>query len=342
VHHEAPDNLDFIAREMQKDPDFWRLLVNPPVKKIPPGRRSSNSTRYILPPPPLVPLHPDSKIPFPLQEKLRSLCKRKVSDAVVQALQRLLDSEITFDHFDGAINSLVSNKASGPSGLLTSMIKAWPQSTREAAFAILSRLWANKSIPIWWGDKLLCGIRKKADSSTLANVRPIGLLGVLRKLWTSLIMVRIQDVWGKYNVLHAAQSGYRWRRSTSTAILQLTEAIEASRDNPDTNPLFATFWDYKAAFDSIPRNLMRLAWSRLGVPEEYVHGLTDLDEDGLTFFLSPFMANKLQTRSEDELLSSNEDGHLTLEKLLGFHAERGVTQGDTMATICWVAIFDFL
>jgi hypothetical protein len=72
------------------------------------------------------------------------------------------------------------------------MIKAWPQSTREAAFAILSRLWENKSIPIWWGDKLLCGIPKKADSSTLANVRPIELLEVLRKLWTSLIVVRIQ------------------------------------------------------------------------------------------------------------------------------------------------------
>jgi hypothetical protein len=33
---------------------------------------------------------------------------------------------------------------------------------------------------------------------------------------------------------------------------------------------------------------------------------------------------------------------LILEKLLGFHAERGVTQGDTMATICWVAIFDMI
>jgi hypothetical protein len=195
VHHEAPDNLDPVARAIQEDPDFWRLLVNPPITKIPPGRRSSNSTRYILPPPPPVPLHPDSKIPLPLQEKLRTLCKRKVSDAVVQVLQRSLDSAITFDHFDGAINSLVSNKAPGPSGLSTSMIKAWPQCTREAAFAILSRLWENKSIPIWWGDKLLCGIPKKADSSTLANVRPIGLLEVLRKLWTSLIVVRIQDVW---------------------------------------------------------------------------------------------------------------------------------------------------
>jgi hypothetical protein len=75
------------------------------------------------------------------------------------------------------------------------MVKAWPLRTRKAAFDILSRLWASKSIPIWWGDKLLCGIPKKANNATLANVRPIGLLEVLRKLLTSLIVERIQDVW---------------------------------------------------------------------------------------------------------------------------------------------------
>jgi hypothetical protein len=87
---------------------------------------------------------------------------------------------------------------------------------------------------------------------------------------------------------------------------------------------------------------MSLAWSRLGVPEEYVQWLTELDEEGLTFFLSPFMANKLQTRTEEDLLSSTEDNHLLQEQLLGFHAERGVNQGGTMATICWVAIFDMI
>jgi hypothetical protein len=74
---------------------------------------------------------------------------------------------------------------------------------------------------------------------------------------------------------------------------------------------------------------MLLAWSRLEVP----------DEEGLTFFLSPFMANKLQTRSS--LLHSRQSS-LLLKHQLGFHAERGVTQGDTMATICWVAVFDMI
>lgn len=67
---------------------------------------------------------------------------------------------------------------------------------------------------------------------------------------------------------------------------------------------------------------MTLAWARLGVPEEYVQWLTNLDEDGLTFFLSPFMANNLQTLMEEPLLSSSSS------------TCSASTQGDTMATIC--------
>jgi hypothetical protein len=75
--------------------------------------------------------------------------------------------------------------------------------------------------------------------------------------------------------------------------------MEAARDNPQSDPLYCTFWDYKAAFDSMPRNLMRLAWSRLGVPDEYLEWLTSLDEQGLAFFLSPYMSNHLDTGDSD-------------------------------------------
>jgi hypothetical protein len=79
---------------------------------------------------------------------------------------------------------------------------------------------------------------------------------------------------------------------------------------------------------------MLLAWSRLEVP----------DEEGLTFFLSPFMAKnskpapKMTFSPPQQTIQSS----LLLKHQLGFHAERGVTQGDTMATICWVAVFDMI
>ena len=85
---------------------------------------------------------------------------------------------------------------------------------------------------------------------------------------------------------------------------------------------------------------MRLAWSRLGVPDEHLTWLTSLDEDGLTFFLSPYMANRLDTRQPESLLQPDAtDDHLLLQTDSAFTCERGVTQGDTMSTICWVATY---
>ena len=47
-----------------------------------------------------------------------------------------------------------------------------------------------------------------------------------------------------------------------------------------STPTLLTFWDMRRAFDSIPRNLQRLAWIRLGVPEDVAEWFVTLDEDG--------------------------------------------------------------
>ena len=271
------------------------------------------------------------------------MCQRKVSTDVAHEIRLALDAPITLRQFKDAIAALPSGKAPGPSGLTANMIKAWPTDTIELVYDMLNTMWKDKSIPAWWGDKLLCGIPKKPGETALTNVRPIGLLEILRKLWTSMVVTRIQAIWEKHDILHPSQCGYRWRRGTSTAITQVVNAMEAARDNPQSNPLYCTFWDYKAAFDSIPRNLMRLAWSRLGVPDEHLAWLTSLDEEGLTFFLSPYMANRLDTRQPELLVHPDAtDDHLLLQTDSAFTCERGVTQGDTMSTICWVAIFDMI
>jgi hypothetical protein len=53
------------------------------------------------------------------------------------------------------------------------------------------------------------------------------------------------------------------------------------------------------------------------------------------------MAGKIEPRSRDDLLQS--DGHFVNQTdLMGFHKERGITQGDTMTAVAWVAVFDIL
>ena len=65
-----------------------------------------------------------------------------------------------------------------------------------------------------------------------------------------------------------------------------------------------------------------------------------LDEKGLTFPLTPHMQNHFSSRTPLELLAM--DSHFLDRPGLGYETTRGVTQGDTMSTACWVAVYDII
>ena len=52
-------------------------------------------------------------------------------------------------------------------------------------------------------------------------------------------------------------------------------------------PVHISSWDITRAFDSVSKNVMRLAWSRLGIPDEWVEWLVAMDVQGLTVVRTP-------------------------------------------------------
>jgi hypothetical protein len=71
-------------------------------------------------------------------------------------------------------------------------------------------------------------------------------------------------------------------------------------------PTIVTFWDIRRAFDSIPRNLQRLAWQRLGVPTDLAEWFVSLDDQGTAFVTTPYyVANKHIKSSEAIYLNSD-------------------------------------
>jgi hypothetical protein len=69
-------------------------------------------------------------------------------------------------------------------------------------------------------------------------------------------------------------------------------------------------WDIRRAFDSIPKNLVKLAWDRLGIP---------LDHDGLTFPWTPHMMSHMYAHSDAKLAKDND--HFITSPHLGFVAQ---------------------
>jgi hypothetical protein len=122
--------------------------------------------------------------------------------------------------------------------------------------------------------------------------------------------------------------------------LRLINTIEATVQSED--PTYLASWDIKRAFDSVPRNLMRIAWKRLGVDSSTVEWLTGLDEGGLTFAWTPHMQDHMEPHSEKFLMSGGAKHFVAAAEKFGFHAHRGIGQGDTMSTVAWIAVFDIL
>jgi hypothetical protein len=190
--------------------------------------------------------------------------------------------------------------------------------------------WGTKQIPEWWKWKTLCLKPKNPDRITPDTLRPLVLVEVLRKIWIGLIIQQINNTWARHGILHTAQHGFRPKRGTDTALFQLQTTFEQSAI--DETPLYLSSWDISKAFDSLSKNTLRFAWTRLGVPTELADLLVSLDEEGHNIVNTPY--------SQEQWLKHGYKGFTT--PLLYFTGERGAGQGDVGSPLNWIAAFDIL
>ena len=177
-------------------------------------------------------------------------------------------------------------------------------------------------------------------------MRPISLYEVIRKVWTTTVAKRIHLICHHHRLLNPAQYGYRHDNGILMPLYNLLNTIEDAHLN--STPTIVTFWDMKRAFDSIPRNLQRLAWNRLGVPPDVAEWFVSLDDGGQAYVETPhYQLNKNLHSSHDFLHGAQHapnpthpPDHPTLT--LGFCPQRGIGQGESASSLMWVAVYDIL
>ena len=78
------------------------------------------------------------------------------------------------------------------------LIKSWPEQCKQTAYDCLVHQWQDKHIYPSWKWRWLVPIPKKFnDIVILKDLRPIMLIEILFKLWTKLIIGRVQRAWTK-------------------------------------------------------------------------------------------------------------------------------------------------
>ena len=140
-----------------------------------------------------------------------------------------------------------------------------------------------------------------------------------------------------------------------TASLMFINMLEEALEKGEELHTFS--WDITRAFDSVSKNVMRMAWTRLGLPKEWANWLVQLDEQGMTAVRTPHAVKTWNNKgrrgfrckqirrargTDGERGNTTDDDWTTDNRAAGFIPLRGTGQGDVMSPACWAAVFDIL
>ena len=241
------------------------------------------------------------------------------------------------------------NTAPGLTVLTYQMLQVLPSQGIDDVFRLMHRLWEQKSVAPFWQYKGLAGIPKagRAFISGPADLRPIGLIEVTRKLWTRMVLGRIYGCLRSHpDLLQPNHCGGLADKGTDSALLQMMQMLEDyveydidPVDPADQHMLDFTSWDTAKAFDSVGFHLQYVAWRRIGIPIDIVLWMMRLDIGGKFVVLTPHAQTKLDHIRMPNATSI--DHHLLISSL-GFTPLKGFTQGDVKSPLSWITFFDIL
>ena len=159
----------------------------------------------------------------------------------------------------------------------------------EQIFELLSIIWKERQVPESWKHKWVVLIPKvQAPQVPINKLRPICLLETMRKVWTAIIMSvhilqsKILKILQRHNVLQSTQAGFCLGYSTETSLLQFINIIEQAEQYHSR--LYYVSYDISKAFDRPTKNILKLGWARVGVPEDIINWLVDMDIGGESIY----------------------------------------------------------
>jgi hypothetical protein len=133
--------------------------------------------------------------------------------------------------FEEIIYSLNGGGSSAPEKSATTyrLLQIAPEAIQREIFARLQEFWAAVTTPDQWKRVLLILIQKNSEKpAMMGNFRPIGLLEILRKVWTKMLIWRILPLLDSQSVLQPNQFAFLPGRGTSSELIQLNVLEEVA------------------------------------------------------------------------------------------------------------------
>lgn len=181
-------------------------------------------------------------------QKMETLLKSLNVPKLTEAENKALTSQITKEEIYSAIARLKANKSPGADGFSSE----WYKTLKEALTPILLKTFnwvlATGETPASWKEAIISVIPKGSkDKLDCANYRPISVLNLDYKLFTSIIAKRVEKILPK--IINMDQTGFVLTRQTHDNVRRVLQIIRYI--NVNKIPSMLVSLDAEKAFDSV-------------------------------------------------------------------------------------------
>ena len=165
-----------------------------------------------------------------------------------------------------AISQLKDGKAPGPDHVRAEHLKCLRDVVSKPLAEIFTDVLDLGIVPEQWLESNTILIHKKGPRDVLANFRPICLLSLVLKVFSRVLLNRMQRTLTLNT--RREQAGFRSGYSTTDHIHVINQLTERCREY--RLPLCLLFIDFKKAFDTVEHQAVLNSLTQFGIPSRYI------------------------------------------------------------------------
>ena len=176
---------------------------------------------------------------------------------------KLNDIRTSPDEVCDILQSLKTNKATGPDGVSAKLLREAAPSIAKPLSKIINLSLQTCKIPRLWKQANVVPVYKKDDKSKFSNYRPISLLSCSGKVMEKVIFKHVFNFIRDNDLLSKLQSGFMPGDSTVNQLVHLYHMFARAIDQK--KEIRAVFCDISKAFDRVWHKGLLLKLNQIGI-----------------------------------------------------------------------------
>ena len=180
-----------------------------------------------------------------------------------QTQDRLPDVTIMTETVEEVLLSLNVNKAAGPDGIESRMLKECAEEMAPKLQQIFRKSLDESVVPRQWKEAHIVPIHKGGSKAVMANFRPVALTSSIYKVLEKIICATMIGFLTINHLISPQQHGFVRRRSCQTNMMLCLERWTQMLD--DGKSVDVTYFDYSKAFDKVSHRLLIVKLKSYGI-----------------------------------------------------------------------------